>query len=58
MAEVKLAAEIRTEFGKGAARRVRREDKVPGVLTVTAPTRSTSRCRATSCCSRCVPRTC
>ncbi|GHC62029.1 50S ribosomal protein L25/general stress protein Ctc [Streptomyces flavofungini] len=32
MSEVKLSAEIRTEFGKGAARRVRREDKVPGVL--------------------------
>lgn len=32
MAEVKLKAETRTEFGKGAARRIRREDKVPGVL--------------------------
>lgn len=32
MAEVKLAAETRTEFGKGAARRIRRESKVPGVL--------------------------
>jgi large subunit ribosomal protein L25 len=32
MSEVKLAAEIRSEFGKGAARRVRRESKVPGVL--------------------------
>jgi large subunit ribosomal protein L25 len=32
MSEVKLAAEIRNEFGKGAARRVRRENKVPGVL--------------------------
>ncbi|MBJ6632946.1 50S ribosomal protein L25/general stress protein Ctc [Streptomyces griseoincarnatus] len=32
MSEVKIAAETRTEFGKGAARRVRREDKVPGVL--------------------------
>ncbi|MEU7041374.1 50S ribosomal protein L25/general stress protein Ctc [Streptomyces varsoviensis] len=32
MAEVKLTAEVRTEFGKGAARRVRREDKVPGVI--------------------------
>ena len=32
MAEIKLAAEIRTEFGKGAARRVRRENKVPGVI--------------------------
>ncbi|TQK45060.1 LSU ribosomal protein L25P [Streptomyces sp. SLBN-118] len=32
MSEVKLAAEIRTEFGKGAARRVRRESRVPGVL--------------------------
>ncbi|WP_240140183.1 50S ribosomal protein L25/general stress protein Ctc [Streptomyces sp. MUM 178J] len=32
MSEVKLTAQLRTEFGKGAARRVRREDKVPGVL--------------------------
>lgn len=32
MAEIKLAAEIRTEFGKGAARRIRRADKVPAVL--------------------------
>ncbi|MFF4960404.1 50S ribosomal protein L25/general stress protein Ctc [Streptomyces sp. NPDC001222] len=32
MSEVKLAAQTRTEFGKGAARRVRRENKVPGVL--------------------------
>ncbi|WP_406000364.1 50S ribosomal protein L25/general stress protein Ctc [Streptomyces sp. NBC_00829] len=32
MSEVKLAAEIRSEFGKGAARRVRRANKVPGVL--------------------------
>ncbi|NGO78317.1 50S ribosomal protein L25/general stress protein Ctc [Streptomyces sp. YC504] len=32
MSEVKLATEIRSEFGKGAARRIRRENKVPGVL--------------------------
>lgn len=32
MSEVKLAAESRTEFGKGAARRIRRENKVPAVL--------------------------
>ncbi|MFI1017504.1 50S ribosomal protein L25/general stress protein Ctc [Streptomyces sp. NPDC020965] len=32
MSEVKLAAAIRTEFGKGAARRVRRANLVPGVL--------------------------
>ncbi|MBC7270185.1 MAG: 50S ribosomal protein L25/general stress protein Ctc [Streptomyces sp.] len=32
MSEVKLSAETRTEFGKGAARRIRRADKVPGVL--------------------------
>jgi large subunit ribosomal protein L25 len=30
--EVKIAAEARTEFGKGAARRSRREGKVPAVL--------------------------
>ncbi|MET9669814.1 50S ribosomal protein L25/general stress protein Ctc [Streptomyces sp. NPDC006475] len=32
MSEVKLAAATRTEFGKGAARRVRRDNRVPGVL--------------------------
>ena len=32
MSEVKLTAESRTEFGKGAARRLRREAKVPAVL--------------------------
>ena len=32
MAEIKIAAEPRTEFGKGAARRIRRADKVPAVL--------------------------
>jgi large subunit ribosomal protein L25 len=30
--EVKIQAEARTEFGKGAARRIRRSDKVPAVL--------------------------
>lgn len=32
MPEVKIKAEARTEFGKGAARRIRRAGKVPGVL--------------------------
>jgi large subunit ribosomal protein L25 len=32
VAEIKIAAEPRTEFGKGAARRIRRADKVPAVL--------------------------
>ncbi|MFJ5996032.1 50S ribosomal protein L25/general stress protein Ctc [Streptomyces sp. NPDC092370] len=32
MSEVKISAATRTEFGKGAARRIRRDDKVPGVL--------------------------
>ncbi|MES9521785.1 50S ribosomal protein L25/general stress protein Ctc [Streptomyces capoamus] len=32
MSEVKLSAETRSEFGKGAARRIRRENKVPVVL--------------------------
>ncbi|MGW3957665.1 50S ribosomal protein L25/general stress protein Ctc [Streptomyces sp. NPDC004752] len=32
MSEVKLAVQTRTEFGKGAARRIRRDSKVPGVL--------------------------
>ncbi|GAB2483109.1 50S ribosomal protein L25/general stress protein Ctc [Luteococcus sediminum] len=30
--EILIPAEIRTEFGKGAARRIRRADKVPAVL--------------------------
>jgi len=32
VAEIKLSAEQRTEFGKGAARRIRRDNKVPAVL--------------------------
>ena len=32
MSEVKLAATTRTEFGKGAARRLRRADQIPAVL--------------------------
>ena len=32
MSDFKLTAENRTEFGKGAARRLRRENKVPAVL--------------------------
>ncbi|MFF2186445.1 50S ribosomal protein L25/general stress protein Ctc [Streptomyces sp. NPDC058155] len=32
MAEVKISAEVRSEFGKGAARRTRRENKVPAVI--------------------------
>jgi len=32
VSEVRIAAESRTEFGKGAARRIRRSNKVPAVL--------------------------
>lgn len=32
MSEIKIVAERRTEFGKGAARRLRRDNKVPGVI--------------------------
>ena len=32
MAAEKIKAESRTEFGKGAARRIRREHKVPAVV--------------------------
>ena len=32
MSEVRIVAESRTEFGKGAARRIRRDKKVPAVL--------------------------
>ncbi|MEI2712208.1 MAG: 50S ribosomal protein L25/general stress protein Ctc [Nocardioides sp.] len=32
MSTEKIAADLRTEFGKGAARRIRREDKIPVVV--------------------------
>ncbi|WP_203336175.1 50S ribosomal protein L25/general stress protein Ctc [Nocardioides limicola] len=32
MSESKIVAETRTEFGKGAARRIRRADKIPAVI--------------------------
>ncbi|MFI0988875.1 50S ribosomal protein L25/general stress protein Ctc [Streptomyces exfoliatus] len=32
MAEIKLAASVRTEFGKGAARAIRRDGQVPAVV--------------------------
>ncbi|UWE08091.1 50S ribosomal protein L25/general stress protein Ctc [Actinacidiphila bryophytorum] len=32
MSEVKIVAQLRTEFGKGAARRIRRSDQVPAVV--------------------------
>ena len=32
MSEEKIQAETRTQFGKGAARRIRRDDKVPAVI--------------------------
>ena len=32
MSEIKLVAEARTEFGKGAARRIRRASQIPAVL--------------------------
>ena len=48
MATEKITAETRTEFGKGAARRIRRDDKVPPCSTATATTRCTSRCPATT----------
>lgn len=32
MSEVQIKAELRAEFGKGAARRIRRDNKVPAVL--------------------------
>lgn len=32
MAEIKLTAAVRTDFGKGAARRIRRADQVPAVV--------------------------
>lgn len=32
MADVSISAKIRSEFGKGAARRLRREEKIPAVI--------------------------
>ncbi len=32
MSNEKIVAETRTEFGKGAARRLRRDNKIPAVL--------------------------
>jgi large subunit ribosomal protein L25 len=32
MADVSLSASVRTEFGKGASRRLRREEKIPAVI--------------------------
>ena len=32
MPEIKLVAEARTRFGKGAARKIRRDDKIPAVI--------------------------
>ncbi len=32
MAEIQLTAAVRTDFGKGAARRIRRADQVPAVI--------------------------
>ena len=32
MPEIKLVAESRTQFGKGAARKIRRDDKIPAVI--------------------------
>ena len=32
MSSEKISAEVRTEFGKGAARRIRRENKIPAVV--------------------------
>ncbi len=32
MSEIKLVAQARTQFGKGAARRIRRDHKIPAVL--------------------------
>jgi large subunit ribosomal protein L25 len=48
VSEVRIAAEPRTEFGKGAARRVRRANKVPAVLYGHGDAPRTSRSRATS----------
>ena len=47
--DLKINAETRTEFGKGAARRIRRADKVPAVhLRPRQRPACTSPCRATT----------
>ena len=44
----KITAALRTEFGKGAARRIRREHQIPAVVYGHGKaTRCTSRCPAT-----------
>jgi len=44
----KLVAEKRSDFGKGAARKIRRAGNIPAVMTATARSPCTSRCRATT----------
>lgn len=39
--EIRISAEIRTEFGKGASRRVRRAERVPAVMYEKATNLST-----------------
>ncbi len=58
-ADSNITAEPRTEFGKGAARRIRRADKVPAVLyghgtdpQSTSPSRATTRCWRSSTAAR------
>ena len=48
MAEIRIAAEPRNEFGKGAARRIRRDRQVPAVVYGHGTTRCTSPCPATT----------
>ena len=48
MPEIHIAAEPRTEFGKGAARRARRGQGSPRSSTATAPTRGTCPSPSTS----------
>ena len=42
MAEIRLTAQPRNEFGKGAARRLRRDGQVPRCSTATAKSPATS----------------
>ena len=46
MPEVRIAAEPRTEFGKGAARRTRREGRVPAIIYGHGTDTGTSPCPA------------